>query len=314
MKINVITPVNKGGPFNWGKSLAETINGSYGHNYSASHIHEFKKIMKIPLYQDHDIVHTAVPLTYKLWRKPVVLTIHGEFPIEKNIWRHFYPIAIKKANIITTPSNFLKDRLGINNAIVIPNAVFPGQFRTAEHGEKEQVSLVTLTKFSFKDKAEGVLDLIKIVENVQRHTDIKIKYTVIGGGKYLDYVKDKITDVDLDLYFTGFLNDPKEVLKENDIFLYYSIHDNFPIAILEAMATGLPVITNDVGAVREMISSGKNGYVPDSSDEYERYLIDMISDHRSRARIGRNARNTIENRFSWHKIIKEYRKIYDSLS
>ena len=59
----------------------------------------------------------------------------------------------------------------------------------------------------------------------------------------------------------------QEVLK-NDLFLYYSVHDNFPIAILEAMALGLPVVTNDVGAVREMIRPGENGYITVSEEDY----------------------------------------------
>lgn len=313
MKINVITPVNKGGPYNWGRSLAHMTNQLNDVNHEAYHTCELKKVMQAPFYQQSDIVHTAVPITYKLWKKPVVLTLHGEYPIEKNLWRHFFPISIKKADIITTPSFFLKERLGLDNAIVIPNAVFPGQFEAVGHNEKDTVNIVTLTKFSFQDKAEGVLDLIKIVESVSKCTDKKIKYTIIGGGKYLDEVKDKARDVALDITFTGFLNSPKEILKDNDIFIYYSIHDNFPIAILEAMAMGLPVVTNNVGAVCEMIQSGVNGYVSASDEDYKERLSCLISDHRLRASLGQNARSGIEKKFNWNKVINNYLKIYDKL-
>ncbi len=313
MKVNVITPVNRGGPYNWGKSLVRRTNQQKDGHRKAHHTCELKKVLQSPFYPDGDIVHTAVPITFRLWKKPVVLTIHGEYPIERNLWRRFFPISIKMADVVTTPSRFLKERLCLDDAVIIPNAVFPDQFEPVRHREGDTVNIVTLTKFSFKDKAEGVLDLIRIVEQAGQSSDKKLKYTVVGGGKYLEEVKKKSRGIGLDITFTGFLDAPQEVLKNNDIFLYYSVHDNFPIAILEAMAMGLPVVTNDVGAVREMIRPGVNGYVADSDEDYRERLSDLVADCRLRARLGQNARAAIESQFSWDRVINDYLKIYDGL-
>jgi len=113
--------------------------------------------------------------------------------------------------------------------------------------------------------------------------------------------------------FTGFLTDPKQVLAQSDVFLYYSHHDNFPIVILEAMACGLPAITNNIGAVCEIIENEKDGYIAITDGAYLEYLLNLLSEAGLRIKIGENARKTIESKFDWAKIADEYIKIYKAL-
>ena len=76
--------------------------------------------------------------------------------------------------------------------------------------------------------------------------------------------------LDLKVSFTGMVAEPQQELERGDIFLYYSNHDNFPNTILEAMSCGLPVITNDIGAINEIIENGKDGYI---SDDYNAVVV-----------------------------------------
>ena len=310
MKINILTSVHKGGPYNWGRDLAYLLNKK---GFIANHVHKLKEVLISPFYQDADIIHTTLPLTYKLWRKSVVLTVKGDYSIEERKWRLFYPIAIKKADVITAPSQFLKEKLTLDDAIVIPNAILPEQFKMVEHSDKDVINLVTVTKFGFRDKAEGVLNIVKILEKVQKSTNKKINYTIIGGGLYLEQIKEKTRGYNMKVKFTGFLNAPKEVLEASDIFVYYSIHDNFPNAILEAMASGLPVVTNNVGAVHEIIKSGKNGYVAEYDEEYMGFLLGLLNNYKLRVKIGQNGRKTVEEKFDWNNVIDDYIFIYDDI-
>ena len=84
MKINILTPVRKGGPYLIGKQLAEELNKK-GHK--AKHIHKLKDLLLSPFKQDCDTVHSmGIPVFFSFWKKPYILTVHGEYPIEKNIW------------------------------------------------------------------------------------------------------------------------------------------------------------------------------------------------------------------------------------
>ena len=323
MKVNILTKHRVGGPKIWGRDLVAMLNESC---IDASHICRLKNLLTSPFYQDADIVHTTVPICYKLWRTPVVLTLHGDYIAEGhvsgsdnisnmvyNILQRLYPLAVKKADVITTPSQYLKERLGLDEAVVIPNAIFPERFKSVEHAEKTAINLVTVTKFYFKDKADGIVDIIAILDRVQRNTDKNINYTVIGGGHYLEKVKEKAKDFCVDVKFTGMIPNPKDFLERSDIFTYYSYHDNSPIVILEAMACGLPVITNNVGAVSEEIENGKDGFIAESNEGYIEYLLDMIEVCKERQKIGGNARKSIEEKFNWHTIVKRYIEIYGDL-
>jgi glycosyltransferase involved in cell wall biosynthesis len=255
-------------------------------------------------------VHAAVPVTLRLWRKPLVLTVHGEYPIERNLWRHFYPAAIRMADAVTTPSSFLKDRLELDDALVIPNALFPEQFDPVEHDDKSRIRIITVTKFAFEDKAASLLQLMDIMKKARKSSDTPLSHTVVGGGKYLDYVKEK---AGVNMEFTGFVDRPRDYFPGRDIFAYYSVHDNSPTAILEAMASGLPVVTNQVGAVGEMIDHGRDGFIARDDGEYLEYLARLMEDAALRAWMGANAREKVIKRFNWHILIDHYLKLYASL-
>lgn len=310
MKINVLTGVQNGGPSNWGKNLASELNK---HNIKAQHIHTLGSLLLSPIHQNADIVHTSLPLSFRLWKKPVIITVHGEYPSETNVWKYFYPAAIKRADIVTTPSSFLKGRLNLDKAIIIPNAIFPDQFRMTEHVDKATIDIVTVTNFYIKEKAKGILSILEVLSSLPEKIRKNIKYSVVGGGPYLEQVKREAPKYQVNVEFTGMLQHPREVLERGDMFLYYSYQDNFPLAILEAMACGLPVITNEVGAVREMIEDQKDGYIATTEDIYLECLLKLINSGSLRAKIGRHGRKAVETKFNWEKIVNRYIEIYEGL-
>lgn len=306
MKINILT-ARSGGPFHWGKDLAEMLNSK---DIVARHFHTLPGLAKSTLHQDADIVHTTIPFPFKLWQKPLVLTIKGEYTIEHNMWQRFYPKTIAQANVITVPSHYLKQRLELQNATVIPNALFSERFKTVQHGDRDHFNLVSVTVFHFADKVAGIPKIIEVLSKIQ---NCRFTYTVVGGGQHLETVKKQASGTSLDIRFTGFLPDPRPSLAASDIFLYYSYHDNFPNVILEAMASGLPVITNNVGAVTEIIDNGENGYIAENDEVYLEYLLNLMDNPSLRQNIGLKARQTVEDKFDWTKIVDSYIKIYRAL-
>jgi glycosyltransferase involved in cell wall biosynthesis len=306
MKINILT-ARFGGPFQWGKDLTLILKNK---DIAAQHFHTLSSLAKCTLYQDADIVHTTVPFPFKLWQKPTILTIHGDYTVERNAWQRYYPKTIAQAEAITVPSEYLKQRLGLEKAIVVPNALFPDRFKPVRHGARDELSLVSIMNFHFPDKVQGLLKIIEILSKLKNH---RFKYTIIGGGSYLDRIKQQVAETKVAAKFTGFLPDSMPHLATSDIFLYYSHHDNFPIVLLEAMASGLPIITNDVGAVNEIIEDQSDGYITTNDDAYLECLLNLANDVDLRTRLGQNARRSVETKFNWTKIVSRYVEIYERM-
>lgn len=309
-KINVLTPPRLGGPFYWAQNLVKLLNSK---GITSQHIYRMNDLFVSPFYQNADIIHAALPMSFRLWKKKYVFTIKGDYSIERRRWRFLNSLAIIKADIVTTPSIFLKKKLQLKDAIVIPNAIFSNEYFPVNHTEKNKLNLVTVTNFVFKDKSNGILNIIKNIEELQKSTEKQINYTVVGGGPYLQNVIKSTQNAKIPVLFTGFIHNPKTVLQQSDIFVYYSIHDNFPNVFLEAMASGLPIVTNCVGAVDEIIETNKSGFIAINEEEYQKNLQTLISDHKLRELIGKNARRRIEEKFDWDSIILQYISIYENL-
>jgi glycosyltransferase involved in cell wall biosynthesis len=311
MKVNIITPIHPGGPYYAGKDLASILNMK---SVSANWIRELNRVLLSPIYQNADIVHSCdVPIGIRLWKKPLVLVIHGEYPIEKTIWRPLYPRAIRMADIIITPSYFLKERLNLKQGYIIPNAIFPDLFPQISYESKKIINLLTITGFQFKDKAVSVLEILGILDDLPEEKRKIIKYSIVGGGRFLNSVIQESKKYRIDVEYLGYLSNPKTYLEKSDIFLYYSNHDNFPLVILEAMACGLPIISNQVGAIGEIIENEKNGFISVDKNSYSKILCDLINNLELRIQVGNQARVTVEKKFNWENVVCKYIDIYNKI-
>ena len=298
MRVDILTARN-GGPLQWGKGLTSVLNRS---QIKAKHTQSYIR------WWGADIIHSTVPVPIR-W-KPMIVTVQGDYTLELNVWRRFYPGTIRRADIVTTPSQRLKQKLGLEDAVVIPNAVFPEGFTPVKHEHKDKLNLITVANFYFPSKAKGLLNIVDILSRIQSH---RFEYTVVGAGTYLEAIQQQAVRSKVRTCFMGFLPDPRTELAISDIFLYYSHLDVFPVAILEAMASGLPVVTNNVGAVSEMIDNGKDGYVAENDEDYLSYLRLLLGSHRLRQEIGRRARAKVEEKFSWHEVAKQFVQLYGVL-
>ena len=112
--------------------------------------------------------------------------------------------------------------------------------------------------------------------------------------------------------FTGARTRIQEELKEMDIFVMPSILEGMSNAILEAMATGLPVIATDSGGNRELVDEGGTGYLFPVGDDQRlsELLLDLLGSEEKRRAMGRAARQRVMERFTVQRMVAEMERVY----
>jgi glycosyltransferase involved in cell wall biosynthesis len=100
-----------------------------------------------------------------------------------------------------------------------------------------------------------------------------------------------------------------------DMFILPSFYENFPLSILEAMATGRAAIASNIGGIPELITHGRDGWLVRSGsvDDIVSAITTLINDDALRKDLGRCARNTVEDHFSWKKVATEVMEYYASI-
>jgi glycosyltransferase involved in cell wall biosynthesis len=124
-------------------------------------------------------------------------------------------------------------------------------------------------------------------------------------------------DIEDDVKFLGYVPDDKlaDVYSASDVFVLPAIYENFPFAILEAQATGLPVVSTKVGGIPEFLVDGENGFLidPGDVDQLTQRLLDLLKNPEHAKAMGKHGRELIHERLSWDIITQQVIDLYHKL-
>jgi glycosyltransferase involved in cell wall biosynthesis len=117
------------------------------------------------------------------------------------------------------------------------------------------------------------------------------------------------------LVFTGYFPDEKLPLlyQAADVFAFSTFYEHHPFAVLEALSTGLPVVTTNVGGIPETIDSGRNGFLVKPFDEkaFADRILYLLEHPAEAIEMGANARKTVVEQLDWRIVVKDAMEVYD---
>jgi glycosyltransferase involved in cell wall biosynthesis len=115
--------------------------------------------------------------------------------------------------------------------------------------------------------------------------------------------------------FTGYYPDKKlpKLYQAADVFAFSTFYEHHPFAVLEALSTGLPVVTTGVGGIPETIESGKNGFLVETFNprQFSEKILFLLEHPAEAAEMGRLARKTIVEQYDWRIVVKDAMKVYN---
>jgi glycosyltransferase involved in cell wall biosynthesis len=142
---------------------------------------------------------------------------------------------------------------------------------------------------------------------------------IVGDGPYRERIESLIEDLNLVPHVTmaGFRRDTPEVLATSDIFvLSTAMWEGLPLTILEAMASGLPVVASDVGGIREEVVDHETGIVVPPKDTAALYqsLLGLLANKGKARAMGQRGQERVFEYFTLERMGRETMAVYEGLT
>jgi glycosyltransferase involved in cell wall biosynthesis len=261
------------------------------------------------------------------------LNANEKFLVSFNWFLRFFEEGmLKRARKIIAVSRFTKweltnyYKIPENKIHVIHNGVDVNKFKSVADKRKAKMEMgfnpddIAIVSVGRLYARKGLFTLIESMPAVVKRFPTA-KFIISGKGqsdemhKLTAYaqqlgVKDNIV-------FTGYYPDKKlpKLYQAADVFAFSTFYEHHPFAVLEALATGLPVVTTTVGGIPETITSGKNGFLvePFHPRQFSEKILYLLEHPSFAAEMGAQARKTIVEQYDWHIVVKDAMKVYDEV-
>lgn len=153
--------------------------------------------------------------------------------------------------------------------------------------------------------------LVKAIATIiERGHDVKLY--LYGQGELEVSIKELVKKIHMEknIYFCGLTDNIYSVMEKCDIFVLPSLYEGMPMALIEAMGTGMPILASNVGGIPDMIENEKSGLLCEPTvDGVVEGLERLIESNDERKRYGENAIISSE-KFSADKMARNYYEIY----
>lgn len=224
-----------------------------------------------------------------------------------------------------------KLRLPKERFMVIPNAIDTEEFNFGMDRGKKRAELslasddIVITCVSKLRRGKGHKYLLEAFEQLRHyserrqksHTNRRFKLLIVGDGEQKEILLKQIESYKSksNILFIGNRNDVKELLRISDIFILPTLGEGMSNALLEAMASGLPVITTDIPENRELIKDERTGILipPKNAAALAEAISFLAADPQKQKLISRNAESAIFEKFDLQRIIRKFSQFLASV-
>lgn len=218
---------------------------------------------------------------------------------------------LKNATKVICVTNYVKsyvEKYRAKNTVVVYNRVDPDQFKPdVDEYYRDNKLILSVGRL---DQPKYQECLIRAVENLD------VRLMLIGSGKMYSYLKRlccKLNVVDKVIFMQSVPNsDIQKYYRSCIIFALATHYEGFCIPILEAMASGIPVVASDIPSIRE-IGQGAIKLVPNNPEFFRNAFLEIIDNEKKKNEMSSSGLEVVKNRFDYHILENSEKLAYESL-
>ncbi len=286
------------------------------------------------MYGRPDLLHVHVLLRTGLfaWYKclsiglPYIITEHWTLYLPQNshkigfLRKFLTRLVVKNAAALHTVSENLKQAMQNLGFLNKQNFVIPNVVDTSTFYPENDTVLSPKVRFLhvavFNEEAKNLSGLLRTFQKlIQTNTNFELR--IIGFGAAANQLKELAQELGLlnsHVFFLG-KKETEEVaayMRHSDVFVLFSNYENLPCVLIEALASGLPVIATNVGGVAEMIGKEQGILIPARDEKALLEALQFMSAHHQDFP-KTTLRKYAESKFSYAAVGQQFADLYETV-
>ncbi|EKE25801.1 MAG: glycosyl transferase group 1 protein [uncultured bacterium] len=236
---------------------------------------------------------------------------HWVTPTILKIWKH--------ATFVISNSQGLRELALKSNPKkeigVIYNGIDIREFYPApEKKDQDKFTIICVSRVTPRKGIRFLIQALKLLSGRYNH----IRLIIVGDGNEKQSLEDLVLSLDLrdKVEFAGAIPHEKvfEYYQKADAFVLPSLNEGMSNVMLEALASGLPLVATDTGGTRELLSDEVNGFIVRmrDADDLEEKIEKLIIKPDLQQKMGQESRNLAE-KLSWSNVAAEYEDLYQKI-
>jgi glycosyltransferase involved in cell wall biosynthesis len=308
----------------------------------------YKRIQQIiKEFQPH-IVHTHAAKAGALGRRaakkmkvPIIVhTFHGHVfhsyfgKLKTAVFKQIERSLAKNSTGIVAISDIQKQELSGVHRICSPDKISVinlGFDLEKFHQNREEKRQLTRKEFAISDDEVAVAIIgrlapvknhsmfLDVVEHVSKRTSKKVRFFIVGDGAERMLIEQRISSMQLPnnvrVEMTSWIKDISAFNPGMDIICLTSLNEGTPVSLIEAQASGVAVVSTDVGGVRDILLEGETGFVTplNAVEMFTDKLVELVEDEKKREKMSQNGWNFVEGKFSYKTLVANMENYYREL-
>jgi glycosyltransferase involved in cell wall biosynthesis len=205
----------------------------------------------------------------------------------------------------------------VSRLYFLPNVVDTDWFQPAKDPAREPLTLIAVGRLVKEKRLDRFISMLARLRTDHR---LNVRGLIVGPGcqdedlgAELEHQARQLGLFPGGVQFRGGISDTKSVYREAAVCVLTSDYEGTPNVLLEAMASGLPVVASNVGGVPGIVRHGETGFLfaPDNIEGFTTALAELVKNAGLRTEMGRRARAFVVENHSLHRLPAYLEGLYD---